>query len=56
MYFHYYLGLLGAALTFSLLELTFCFKIQTVAIIAVMGACAGFFVIPLTALFTTYSA
>jgi hypothetical protein len=46
---------LGAFVTFSLLCLTFSFKVKSFIVIGIMAACAGFFVIPLTALFTMYS-
>lgn len=49
------IGLFGAVATFSLLCLTFSLKVKEFIVIGIMAACAGFFVIPLTALFTMYS-
>ena len=56
MYINCYLGQIGAILTFALLSITFCAEIHSLVVIGVVSGCLGFFVIPLTALFTTYSA
>lgn len=50
------LGQIGTIITFGLLSLAFCLEVHSYTAIGILAGCAGFFVIPLTALFTTYSA
>lgn len=53
--FIFYLGLLGAFLNFALLLICTCFKLEIIPLIAVLSACAGFFVIPVASLFAAYA-
>jgi hypothetical protein len=54
MYFGY-IGLLGASINFFMLCITYSLKIESYPLLGVMAGLAGFFIIPLTALFATYS-
>jgi MFS family permease len=49
------LGLLGSFINFGLNQLIFLFGVDSFIIMILIGVCVGFFVIPITALYTAYS-